>query len=150
MQNTWEYIENYFTQAMSSEDRKNFEVRIEQDTSFAKEVAFYLTARSAVREVLMEDRQNAFAEREGATTNPVIEPAPVRRILIRKWLPYAAAACLILFVSLYLMFKNPAPEQLAASYIHDTYNHLSLLMDASRDSMQLGMVAYNSQQYSVA
>ena len=149
MQDTWEYIESYFTQVLSSEERKNFEARIEQDSLFAKEVAFYLTARSAARDVLMEEKQSAFADIDVATTK-MVKTAPVRRILTSKWLPYAAAACLVLIIALYFIFQSPTPAQLAANYIHNTYNHLSLTMDASRDSMQLGMAAYNNQQYTVA
>ena len=149
MQDTWEYIENYFTLALSSEERKDFEVRIEQDASFAQEVAFYLTARSAAREVLIEENQSAFADTDLVATK-IVKPAPVRRMMLRKWLPYATAACLILIVALYFIFQSPAPSQLAANYIHDNYNHLSLSMDASRDSIQLGMAAYNNKQYTVA
>src|SRR4051812_38212974 len=109
MQDTWEYIENYFTQAMSSEDRKNFEMRVEQDALFAKEVAFYLTARNAAREVLMEERQNVIVKRGEAVTKTV-KPAPARRIVVRSWLPYAAAACVVLLIALYFIFQSPAPE----------------------------------------
>jgi tetratricopeptide (TPR) repeat protein len=149
MQNTWEYIENYFTRTLSSEERKKFEKRIEQDGAFAKEVAFYLTARSAAHEVLMEEKQRSFAV-AGIPVSKTAKPAPVRRMQLRKWLPYVAAACLILVIALYFIFQSPTPAQLAASYVHDTYNQLSLTMDASRDSMQLGIAAYNNQQYALA
>lgn len=149
MQETWEYIENYFTQALSSEERKRFEVRVEQDEAFAKEVAFYITARSAAREMLMEERRGAVGAEDIAVNKPV-KPAPVRRMPLRNWLPYAAAACLVLVVAVYFLIQKPEPARLAANYLHDTYGHLSLTMDASRDSMQLGMAAYNGRQYAEA
>jgi hypothetical protein len=151
MQNTytWEYIEDYFTQSMSSEERKNFEKRLEQDASFAKDVAFYLTARSAAREVLMEEKQRS-ANGAEVKAAKAVKPAVVRKMPLRRWLPYVAAACLVLVIAQYFIFQSSTPKQFAASYIHETYNHLSLSMDASRDSMQLGMEAYNNQQYTLA
>jgi len=146
MQETLEYIEAYFTQTLSPEERKTFEVRCAQDAAFAKEVAFYLTARSATREVLMDEKQKTFAER-AMPQQVMVKTASVKKMVLRKWIPYAAAACIILFVGSYFMLQSPAPQQLANQYINDNFTTLSQTMDASRDSLQLGIAAYNSQDY---
>jgi tetratricopeptide (TPR) repeat protein len=148
MQDTWEYIESYFTQALSSEERKNFEMRIEQDASFAKEVAFYLTARSAAREVLTEEKQRPLVNGKVQKTANV-QPATVRKmpVRIRKWLPYMAAACVIVFIAGFFLFRSSSPQQLANNYLKSNYSTLNQTMDGSQDSLQLGIAAYNSKDY---
>src|SRR6478735_6830809 len=146
MQQTWEYIEAYFTQSLGDEERKTFEIRCEQDVAFAREVAFYLTARSAAREVLLEDKQKKFTADDNAKTESV-KAAAGKRIAFRKWMLYAAAACIILFVGSYFIYQSPAPKQLANKYVKENYTILSQTMEASRDSLQLGIAAYNSQDY---
>src|SRR4051812_40893118 len=96
MQQTWEYIEAYFTQSLGDEERKAFEVRCEQDVAFARDVAFYLTARSAARELLMDKKQKKFAA-DGAAKTERREIAAGKRMAFRKWMFYAAA-CIILFI----------------------------------------------------
>jgi tetratricopeptide (TPR) repeat protein len=63
---------------------------------------------------------------------------------------YAAAACLILAASVYFFETNPSPKKLAENYIKTNYSNLSLTMDASRDSLQLGIDAYNNKDYDSA
>ncbi|TKK67261.1 tetratricopeptide repeat protein [Ilyomonas limi] len=146
MQQTWEYIEAYFTQALSAEERKTFEVRCAEDAAFAKEVAFYLTARSAAREVLIAEKQKSFAER-AMPQQVMVKTALIKKMALRKWISYVAAACIILFVGAYFILKSPAPQQLASQYVKVHFTILSQTMDASRDSLQLGIAAYNSQDY---
>jgi tetratricopeptide (TPR) repeat protein len=146
MQQNWEYIEAYFTQSLGDEERKAFEVRCGQDEAFAGDVAFYLTARSAAREVLVEEKQKIYAADDDAKMERP-KAAAGKRIAFRKWMLYAAAACIILFAGFYFIYQSPAPQQLANKYIQENYAILSQTMDASRDSLQLGIAAYNSQDY---
>lgn len=146
MPDSLEYIEAYFTQSLSPEERKNFEMRCEQDKAFAQEVAFYLTARSNVRELLIEEKHKTYAK-EAMPQKVTFKAALVKKMVLRKWIAYAAAACIILFVGSYFILQSPAPRQLASNYINENYSTLSQTMDASRDSMQLGVAAYNSHDY---
>ena len=149
MVETLEYIEDYFAQALTPEERKAFEARCVQDEAFAREVAFYLTARNETHELLAAKKQNA-AEAGKATAAVVIKPAPVRKMNLRKWLPYAAAACVIFAIGFYFLYAPPKLEQLANSYIKGNYTTLGKTMDGSRDSMQLGIDAYNNRNYTQA
>lgn len=149
MKQTWEYIEAYFTQALSSDERKSFEVRCERDESFAREVAFYLTARSAARELVIEKKQKTFDD-DKTEEKQTAKAVPVKKIMLHKWIPYAAAACILLFVAVYFIIGSPAPQNLAGRYIKENYTTLSLKMDASRDTMQLGIAAYNGKDYQQA
>ena len=58
MPGTMEYIESYFQQTLNSEERAAFEARCERDEEFAKDVAFYITARQAIREELLGQKVN--------------------------------------------------------------------------------------------
>ena len=145
MPGTIEYIESYFQQTLSSEDRVAFEARCEKDEAFAKDVAFYITARQALREELLGQKvaewKNEDAVRE--ETAPVISMNK-RRTTFGKWAAYVAAACVVLAISVYLFEVRTTPQKLATAYINNT---LSQTMDASHDSIQLGIAAYNDKDY---
>ena len=62
-------------------------------------------------------------------------------------MPYVAAACLVLVMAGYFLFYQQTPERIAANFIQETYSQLSQNMDASKDSIQLGISAYNDKNY---
>ena len=55
-----EYIDAYFRGEAPQEETRQFEQRIQDDPAFAEEVAFYLTAREASKEELVEERKRDF------------------------------------------------------------------------------------------
>ena len=146
MPGTLEYIESYFQQTLNSDERAAFEARCEKDEAFAKDVAFYITARQALREELLgqkvdEWRKETAVQEEAA---PVISMVK-RRTSFGRWAAYVAAACMVLAISVYLFDARITPKKLASAYINST---LSQTMDGGlHDSIQLGMAAYNDQQY---
>ncbi len=152
MSETLEYIEAYFEKGLSNAERQLFEERCDNDEDFAKEVAFYIMSREAIREELLVQKKQQWREYE----NDVIETAasasaPVRKISFRNWLPYAAAAC-ILFASalIYIFNSSDSPQKFADNYIKNNYSQLSQNMDASTDSLQQGIAAYNKEDYDKA
>ncbi len=152
MSETLEYIEAYFEKGLSDAERQSFEDRCENDEEFAKEVAFYIMSREAIREKLSEQKKQEWREYE----NEVIETAApastsVRKISFRNWLPYAAAACILLASALiYLFNSSDSPQKFADNYIKNNYSQLSQNMDASTDSLQQGIAAYNKKDYDEA
>ena len=145
MPGTIEYIESYFLQTLSSEEKAVFEARCERDEEFAKDVAFYITARQALREELLAQKVKEWKEEDvvRAEATPVI-PMINRRSSFGHWVAYVAAACLVLAISVYLFEARTTPQKLATAYINKT---LSQTMDASHDSLQLGIEAYNDKKY---
>lgn len=135
-----EYIEAYFEKQLSGAERKQFEERCVQDRVFAKEVAFYISSREAIRQELLEQKKVLWAS--GAVNS--------RKMTIRIWLPYAAAACVILFFALYFLYSSSAPERMASKYIQENLSQLSQSMDASPDSLQQGIAAYNNKDFNTA
>ncbi len=151
MPDTLEYIEAYFQQTLNNEERKVFETKCATDEAFAKEVAFYISTRQVLRETLLN---NKTAEWQADTIKQEEDITPVisipKRTIFNRYITYAAAACLLLFASVYLFEANTSPKKLAANYIQTNYSNLSQTMDASHDSLQTGIAAYNNKDYSKA
>ncbi len=64
MPGTIEYIESYFQQTLSDEEKAAFEARCGTDEMFAKEVAFYITTRQLLREELLVQKQKQWKEQD--------------------------------------------------------------------------------------
>ena len=79
------------------------------------------------------------------------EVSPINFYGINKW--YAAiAAAVIIFLFVYLPFfrSNDDMQRLAAEYYNDNLQHISQTMSSSQDSLQLGIAAYNDQEFNKA
>lgn len=150
MPGTTEYIESYFQQTLSNEERSVFESRLETDETFAKEVALYITARQALRETLLQQKTQQWKTEEVATPEetPIIPIS--KRTSFTRWLTYAAAACVLLVAAMFLFETTTSPKTLAANYVKTKYVHLSQEMGADTDDMVKGMSAYNNKDYAAA
>jgi len=144
MQGNLEYIESYFKQDLNEDERTAFETKCETDKAFANEVAFYITAKQVLRETLLEQKTGEW-KKDAEEETPVISIAKKSTLL--RWVAYAAAACLLLTVSLFLFEAKDSPQKLASAYVSKI---LSQTMDASHDSLQLGIAAYNNKEYDKA
>lgn len=141
-----EHIEDYFEDRLDAEAKRSFEEKCIDDESFAKEVAFYLTQRRLFREELLRQKRADWTS--GGTK--IQYPAPARRLIPRRWIAYAAAACTLLAIALYLNEQHPGPRRLAENYTEKKYSLLSQTMDGSTDSLQQGIAAYNHKDYDKA
>lgn len=139
MSETLEYIDAYFTKALNEEERKQFEARCVADEAFATEVAFYVTARETARQALIKQKQEWKSE-----TGTVVKQ--VKKPIVLRWMPYAAAACLVFVMAFYFLFAMNSPKRLAKAYIEKSET-LSNTLDASRDSMQMGISEYKQKNY---
>ena len=165
------YIEAYFTGQLSDAERQQFEKQCVEDESFASEVAFYITARQGIRENLLEEKTSSWAADEapgqailanmqstrvpGVATDEetgrlVGSPGRGRKISIAGWISYAAAACLILAFTFYFLNRPDTPNRLASKYVEENYVQLGTTMNATTDSLQLGITAYNQHDYQKA
>lgn len=146
MSETLEYIDDYFNQVLNPEQRKQFEERCSTDNSFAEEVAFYVMTRGAAREALLEEKQKQWKSTE-ATVQKLYLDKPVKKSFILRFAPYAAAACLLFVLAFYFLFTRQTPQSIAANYLKENYSDIKHYMDASKDSLQLGISAYNDKNY---
>ncbi len=152
---TIEYIDSYFRQTLNENERTAFEKKCEDDNAFAQEVAFYVTARQSLREELLQQKQSVWQTKNGKEELPTsAEEFPfipsLKKSLASRWVTYAAAACLVLAASVYFFEANTSPKRFAENYIKTNYSSLSQTMDASHDSIQVGIAAYNDKEYDKA
>lgn len=162
MNDNLEYIDDYFQKQLSEEQRRSFEARCLSDKKFAGEVAMYVSTRQALRETLIQQKNQEWAAlvpddllttTATATAGQTFEPAstqsttqaPVKKLNITRWLALAAA-CIIATVVIYPLFQQDSADQLVHEYVRNELV-LSNTMDASRDSMQTAIVAYKNQHY---
>ena len=144
-----DYIDSYFKGELPENERKVFEQRCEQDTAFAEEVAFYVSSRQAIRQLLLDQKKQTWKpETVKEETIPFIPPA--RKSFIQKWLPYTAAACLLLVVGTVFFENGTSPHQLADAYIQKELVYIHPLMGSGEDSLQRAIGDYNNKQYDKA
>lgn len=152
MTETLEYIENYFTNALDTTGKKAFETRCVTDEAFAREVAFYTMTRQVLREELLKEKQAKWKNLKAAEAIKE-RPAPsakVRDFDFKKWIPYAAAACILFAVALVYLNGGSSPQQLANNYIEKNIVHIGIEMSASKDSLETGIKFYNDKKYAAA
>ncbi|WP_291914555.1 hypothetical protein [Chitinophaga sp. CB10] len=135
------YIDDYFTGALGPEEKAAFEQRCATDEDFARSVAFYLTARTAIKDQLRENKTAAF--------NAIAPRIPATRP-IWHYLAVAAAVLVLVVAGWWLYQRPPAPSTLAADYIQTELHRLSTTMSSEGDSLQTGIAAYNKGDYQTA
>lgn len=147
MDDTTEYIEFYFQQKLNNEERNAFEQKCETDKTFAKEVAFYLASKEALRNELIKNKFQSLKSETHLKDEPTLIPFISKKSAAFKWVLYAAAACLLLVASVYLFETQTSPKKYAENFIKANYSNLSQTMDASHDSLQMGIAAYNNKDF---
>src|SRR5436309_16054464 len=138
MNDTLDYIDRYFNNALPAPEKETFEKRCASDPAFAGEVAFYISARAALKDKLREQKKKQFHEWYVQLS---AAPAAREKSVLRRLVPYlaaAAAACLLIVLGWQLFFKPPAPRQLAGDYIENNLRSLGVSMGAAGDSLDRG------------
>jgi tetratricopeptide (TPR) repeat protein len=145
MAEQFNYIDDYFNGLLSPEEKQNFEQRCETDEQFADEVALYIASREAARNELLEQKRNGWKQ---LGNTPVVEmkKEETRVVKMNRWYMLAAAASIAAIILLLVPFGR-SPQQLARNYINDNLQQLSVNMDGSKDSLQLGIDFYNKKDY---
>jgi len=142
MTDSYHYIDDYFNGKMTPSEKEEFEKRCETDPAFAEDVAFMIALEDAAKHQLYKQKKEQFDE-----LYKELSGQKQKRIgLLKMLVPYMAAACLIVAVALFFIFKPPSPQTLADGYIKSNINTLSVTMGI-RDSLQMGIVAYNKKNY---
>lgn len=148
MDETLEYIDNYFKGEFPSPQAVQFERRILEDPAFAGEVAFYLSSAEAARDQLSEDKKARFREIYRLSRQKFAPHADRRMAPVRKlWVSLSAAAAILAIIASWWLFLKPAtPHQLADRFARDNWGSLGLTMGATVDSMQAALRLYNNGQ----
>ena len=166
MRDSLEYIEAYFEKGLDEAGIRQFEQQCEQDEDFARDVALYITTRAAMKQALTEQKREqwrqlgdeslvhpqVFAETPPATLTGqakdtmTASPAPVRKMAVRRWWPYAVAASVLLFAAIYFSGTERSLRKQIASNIEEELQPPSPKMGPS-DTMELGKTAYKNAEY---
>ena len=136
------YIDSYFNNELSPEERRIFDQRVEQDPAFAEEVAFYLNTLNTAKAELAAQKKERFRE-------IYQEIRPVQRTgLVRRFWPYvAAAAVTIALVFRFVIFSGAAtPLNLAGEFIQENLKEIPPTMSMG-DSLELGKQLYNQGKF---
>lgn len=142
MTDPFENIEAYFEGRCNEEDKLSFEDRISRDETFAREVAFYIATREALREELLTLKK--------AEWQHLVPAASDRRRIRSLYISAAAAAVIAVVFCLYLVARPSIARRLAADYMENNFSRLSQTMGGSMDSLQQGIAAYNHKEYPIA
>ena len=141
----FEYIDAFFNQTLSDTEAKRFEQMLVEDKEFAGEVAFYLSAKQALKEHLEKEKKEWF--KQLLTNNNSVSVAKEQGEVRKMWFYRAgavAAFILLGFFSWYLFFPQSIPVQTRAeSYIKEHLKTLPVTMGTNPDSIQLGLKLYN-------
>ncbi len=143
-----EFIEAYFKNQLIAAEKIRFEERCTDDELFARQVAIYITAEEGIRQKLLQEKKQQWRGNDANSEGAAV--IPMKKAVLRKWLPYAAAACLVFAVTLFFLLRPETPQQLAAKYIREHFILLSQTMNASKDSLQQGFAAYNDKDFNKA
>jgi tetratricopeptide (TPR) repeat protein len=155
-----EYIDDYFQKQLNAQQRQEFEARCLSDKAFAEDVALYVSTREALRQNLLDEKKKQWAVLipPGLVTGvssieneTAVKPGitPLRRIQFKKWLSIAAAASLVSILIIYSVLTRNSAKDLIHEYVKSDLV-ISSTMDASRDSVQAGITAYNNKNYQQA
>ena len=144
-----EYIERYFLGHLNAGEKEIFEKRFEGDREFAQEVSLYITMRAGLKQTLIDEKKAQFSKLyQNRESKPVTISRPWSSGVIRY--AVAAAACLLIFLSWMLFLKSDSPRELAEGYVKENLISLSATMSDGSDSLQLGIAAYNAEDYNKA
>jgi tetratricopeptide (TPR) repeat protein len=142
-----DYIESYFNNKLSAEEKSQLEQKIINDKDFADAVAFYCSAKQIIKGELNAEKKERFKEiyRQKNISHP---GAPIVR---KIWTYSAAAAAIIAIVFGWYFFEKPAStQQIADEYMQQHFQRLDISMTSRQDSMETGKNLYNDGKLSEA
>jgi tetratricopeptide (TPR) repeat protein len=144
------HIDSFFQGSLSPDDARSFEEKILSDPAFAADLAFYISAKQAARELIGEEKKNRFRELLGAT-NGHREPKKMGKVT-KMWYvvgaSMAAAISTAVIVGVFLL-NTPSVQEVAQNYVTRNYHELSVKM-GREDEVQQAVELYNNAQYAQA
>ena len=137
-----EQIDKYFNNELSLSERQDFEIQLVKNEALKESVSFYLNARTAAKQLADDKRRGEFEE--------------IRKTLSQKskgnikpmiWLS-GLAASIVMIIGFWWFSRTPdvSVDVLADTYIEEHFQNLPVKMDASADSLQMGLRLFNEQK----
>lgn len=137
-----ERIENYYDHTLSEAEREAFEVELKSNPALVEEVAFWVQARAAAQEEARARRKSEFAQ----LSKKVIQR---NQRAVTYALSLAASVLLAIGFVWYTFWKefpsdNAISQAWATNYIEKNFSQLNRQLSSNGDSLQLGIISYNS------
>ncbi|MBO9561551.1 MAG: hypothetical protein J7621_02210 [Niastella sp.] len=136
------YIDDYFKSTEPAADSREFEQKLLDDTSFAEEVAFYLTTQRLLQEKARNEKIERFRElyeQQTVSSSPLRVVRPINRI----WRYVAAAAVIVGLIFTINLLLPVSKQQMADRYIQQELVDLDVSMNSTIDSVQAMRDLYN-------
>lgn len=136
------YIDDYFKNTEPAVDSREFEQKLLDDTSFAEEVAFYLTTQRLLQEKARKEKIERFRklyDQQPVSSSRLRVVRPVNRI----WRYVAAAAVIVGLIFTINVLLPVSKQQMADRYIRQELLDLDVSMNSTIDSVQAMRDLYN-------
>lgn len=152
MNETLQYIDQYFTGELDDRQRLEFEKRCEDDRDFAGEVAAYISMRGALRQSLHDSKKKEFETlyREKSLNSEPVQAEPSKKVIPLLVYLSGIAATIFIVAGVYFYNREPDAQRLAETYITNNLQNMSVTMGAEQDSLAIGINAYNEKNYKKA
>lgn len=135
-----EIIDSYFEGDKTEEQKQQFEERIMDDASFAEEVAFYISAKSALKIDVEEKKNKRFRELYNGQKVVPLTGQPIKML----WRYVAAASIVAAVMIMFLINRDVSPRELADNYIDQKWQTIGVKMGPSQDSLQRAVALYDA------
>jgi tetratricopeptide (TPR) repeat protein len=143
-----EKIDKYFNNELSLSERQDFENQLVDDSELKETVSFYLNTRNAAKQLADDKRRVEFEELRKELSQKSKNTGTIKPII---WLS-GLAASIVLIVGFWWFSRTPdvASDMVADTYIQEHFKNLPVKMDATADSLQMGLRLFNKQKLSDA
>ena len=139
-----ERIDRYFNNELSLSERQDFEIQLVKDDKLKESVSFYLNTRTAAKQLADDKRRGEFEELRKNLSHKSRDSGKIQPMI---WLS-GLAASLVLALGFWWFSRTPntATDALANTYIQEHFQNLPVKMDATADSLQIGLKMFNEQK----
>ncbi|MDZ7899692.1 MAG: tetratricopeptide repeat protein [Arcicella sp.] len=139
-----EKIDKYFKNELSLSERQDFDNEFVSNEEFRKNISFYLNSRTAAKQLADDKRRVEFEELRKNLSRKSDNSSRIKPMI---WLS-GLAASVVLAVGFWWFSRTPdlAMNAIADTYIQEHFQNLPVKMDASADSLQMGLRLFNEQK----
>jgi tetratricopeptide (TPR) repeat protein len=148
-----ERIDKYFNNELSLQERQAFDSQLIDDSELKENVSFYLNTRIAAKQLANDKRKAEFTELSKTLSLKTNETGRIKSII---WLS-GLAASVMMALGLWWFSPESMPASnnidmniVADTYVQENFHNLPIKMDASTDSLQMGLRLFNEQKLTEA
>jgi tetratricopeptide (TPR) repeat protein len=143
-----EKIDKYFNNELSLSERQDFEIQLVKDDELKQNVSFYFNTRTAAKQLADDKRREEFEELRKKLSQKSGDSGKIKPMI---WLSGLAASA-VLVVGFWWFSRTPdlVTDAIADTYMQEHFQNLPVKMDASADSLQMGLRLFNEQKLTEA